>query len=45
LETVFSTQSVQRGYKEDKWGEPVSWKSACEEKTRRLVSNGSQRGS
>jgi hypothetical protein len=24
LETVFSTQSVQRGYKEDKWGEPVS---------------------
>jgi hypothetical protein len=24
LETVFSTRSVQRGYKEDNWGEPVS---------------------
>jgi hypothetical protein len=24
LETVFSTRSVQRGYKEDNWGDPVS---------------------
>jgi hypothetical protein len=32
-ETVFSTWSVQRGYKEDNWGDPVSWKSGCEEKT------------
>jgi methylglyoxal synthase len=24
LKTVFSTQSVQRGYKEDNWGKPVS---------------------
>jgi hypothetical protein len=33
LEMVFSTHSVQRGYKEDSWGYPVSWKSSCEEKT------------
>jgi hypothetical protein len=26
LETLFSTQYVQRGYKEDSWGDPVSWK-------------------
>jgi hypothetical protein len=25
LETVFSTRSVQRGYEEDNWGDPVSW--------------------
>jgi hypothetical protein len=25
LETVFSTQSVQRGYKKENWGDPVSW--------------------
>jgi hypothetical protein len=25
LETVFSTGSMQRGYKEDNWGNPVSW--------------------
>jgi hypothetical protein len=25
LETVFSTWSVQRGYKEDKWGNPRGW--------------------
>jgi hypothetical protein len=24
LETVFSTRSVQRGYKEDNWGDPVA---------------------
>jgi hypothetical protein len=24
LETVFSTRSVQYGYKEDNWGDPVS---------------------
>jgi hypothetical protein len=24
LETMFSTQSVQRGHKEDIWGDPVS---------------------
>jgi hypothetical protein len=24
LETVISTQSVQSGYKEDNWGDPVS---------------------
>jgi hypothetical protein len=24
LETVFSTRSVQSGYKEDNWGDPVS---------------------
>jgi hypothetical protein len=24
LETVFSTWSMQRGYKEDSWGDPVS---------------------
>jgi hypothetical protein len=24
LETVFSTRSVQNGYKEDNWGDPVS---------------------
>jgi hypothetical protein len=24
LETVFSNQSVQRGYKEDNWGDQVS---------------------
>jgi hypothetical protein len=24
LETVFSTRSMQRGYKEDNWGGPVS---------------------
>jgi hypothetical protein len=23
LETVFSTRSLQNGYKEDKWGDPV----------------------
>jgi hypothetical protein len=42
LETVFSGWSVQSGYKEDSLGDPfqlllVSWKLACEEKTRRLV--------
>jgi hypothetical protein len=25
LETVFSTHSAQKGYKEDNWGDPVSW--------------------
>jgi hypothetical protein len=25
LEAVISTSSVQRGYKEDNWGDPVSW--------------------
>jgi hypothetical protein len=45
LETVFSTRSVQTGYKEGNLGDPVSWKSACEEKTRRLVWNGLQPGS
>jgi hypothetical protein len=25
VETVFSTRSVQKNYKEDNWGEPVSW--------------------
>jgi hypothetical protein len=33
FETVFSARSVQSGYKEDNWGDPVSWKSGCEEKT------------
>jgi hypothetical protein len=28
LETVFSTQSVQMGYREDNWGDPVSLESA-----------------
>jgi hypothetical protein len=51
LETVFSTLTVQRCYKEDNSGDPVvvSWqrfglKSACEEKTRRLAWNGRQPG-
>jgi hypothetical protein len=26
LETVFSTWSVQRGFKEDNWGDPVEYK-------------------
>jgi hypothetical protein len=25
LETAFPTRSIQRGYKEDYWGDPVSW--------------------
>jgi hypothetical protein len=25
LETVFSTRVMLGGYKEDKWGDPVSW--------------------
>jgi hypothetical protein len=25
FETVFSIRSVQIGYKEDSWGDPVSW--------------------
>jgi hypothetical protein len=25
LENVYSTRSVQMGYKEDNWGDPVSW--------------------
>jgi hypothetical protein len=25
LEIVFSTRSMQRGHKEDNWGDPVSW--------------------
>jgi hypothetical protein len=33
LETVFFTWPVQSGYKEDNFGDPVSWKSACEEKS------------
>jgi hypothetical protein len=33
LETVFSTRSVQNGYKEENWGDPVHLKSACEEKS------------
>jgi hypothetical protein len=40
LETVFSTQSVQRGYNEDNWSDPVSWElsSAWEaEKTTSVV--------
>jgi hypothetical protein len=46
FETVFSTRSVKGGYKEDNWGDPViSWKSACEEKTKRFVCNGRQPGS
>jgi hypothetical protein len=44
LETVFSTRSVQRDSEEDNWGYPVSWKSACEEKTRKLASNGRPTG-
>jgi hypothetical protein len=39
LETVFTNQSVQSGYKEGNWGDPVNWKSGDEEKTRRLVWN------
>jgi hypothetical protein len=34
---IFFTRSVQRGYKKDNCGDPVSRKSACEEKTRRLM--------
>jgi hypothetical protein len=45
LETVFSTLYMQRGYKDDNRGDPHSWKSACEEKTRRLVWNGRQHDS
>jgi hypothetical protein len=38
LETgMFSTRSIQRGYKKDNCGNPVSRTSACEENTRRLV--------
>jgi hypothetical protein len=37
LEMVFSSLSVQNGYKEDNWGNPLCWKSASEEETRRLV--------
>jgi hypothetical protein len=37
LETVFSTWSVPMSYLEDNWGDLLSWRSACEEKTRRLV--------
>jgi hypothetical protein len=29
-------------YKEDNWGDPVSWKSGDEEKTSRLVWNGNE---
>jgi hypothetical protein len=25
LETVFCTRSVQSGYKEGKWGDPITW--------------------
>jgi hypothetical protein len=42
---VFSIWSVPRSYLEDSWGDSVSWKSACEEKTSRLVWNGHQPGS
>jgi hypothetical protein len=60
LETMFSIQSVQNGYKEDSWGLDVqlssageaekrwrsssfvSRKSACEDKSRKLVWNGRQ---
>jgi hypothetical protein len=42
---VFSTQSMQSGYKEHNWDTPVNWKSAYEEKTRRLAWNGQQPGS
>jgi hypothetical protein len=40
LETVLSILPMQSGYKDDKWGNPVSWlrvalcKGGCEEKTR-----------
>jgi hypothetical protein len=30
LETVFFSQSVQRGYKEDNWGDPVSCQLSVE---------------
>jgi hypothetical protein len=39
LETVFSVQSVQRGYKEDNWGDPVSWElSSAREVEKRWLS-------
>jgi hypothetical protein len=43
LETVFSTRYVRR--QKNNWGDAVIWKSAFEEKTRRLVWNFSQPGS
>jgi hypothetical protein len=33
LETVFSIRSLQRGYKEDSWGDPVSWQLSSARET------------
>jgi hypothetical protein len=41
METVFSTRFVQSGYKENNWGDPISWEfsSAREAEKRRRYSS------
>jgi hypothetical protein len=40
LETVFSIRSVQSGYKEDNWSDPISWQLAVQLSSSRGADDG-----